>query len=182
MTLHALPSALATLIASALLMACTAPPAPEQITALNQLITATDGAMLTLNELDRGRYGRADSLLQLHGEGFAQRFEDTLVRDEARALGLQWIALTHAESMGADHERVLGDLIASGERLRVLRNDLATGALNSVEGKVAIALEQKRHTEVINAVHAAMDNYRLLQQAWDRRDTVQVLLANTAMP
>lgn len=181
MTPRALPSALAALIASALLMACAAPPAPEQITAVDQLISATDGAMLTLNELDRGRYVRADSLLRMQGEVFAQRFADTLGRNEARALGLQWIALTHAGGMGADHERILSDLIASGERLRVLRSDLANGAITSESAKAVIASEQKRHTEAIIAVHAVMDNYRLLQQAWDRRDTVQVLLANTAM-
>lgn len=172
----------AAFLLSASFLACTHAPDPAQLTAVDQLITATDGAALTLNELDRGRYGRADSLLQVHGAALTQRFGDTLRRDEARALGLQWIALTHADRMGDDHERVLADLTASGERLRLLRNDLATGAITAEHGKAAIAMEQKHHTEVINAVHSVMDNYRMLQQAWDRRDTVHVLLANTPMP
>lgn len=168
--------------ASALLMACAPDPDPAQLSAVDQLITATDGALLTLNELDRNRYLRADSLFALSEERFRARLSDTLAPTAAQALGSQWIALRGAAAMGKGHERILAELSAAAERLRLLRTDLAAGAISPEGGRPLIAAEQRRHAETIAGVHAVMDNYRLLQHAWDRRDTVEALLANAPLP
>lgn len=168
----------AAFFAGALLMSCTHAPDAGQLTAIDRLITATDGAALTLNELDRGRYALADSLFALQADRYAARFDDTLSRAEAQALGSQWTTLSRASELGREHERVLTEAIAAGERLRRLRNDVANGALGSGEAGPLIAQEQRLHAEVMAAVHAVMDNYRLLQQAWDRRDTVELMLSN----
>ena len=166
----------------ALVVACAEAPDTAQITAVDQLISATDGAMLTLNELDRERYVRSDSLFTLQQAGFADRFNDTLDREAATALGNQFLALRTASVMGEDHVRVLDDLIASGERLRALRSQLAQGTMRRTEGANAIAAEQAHHTALIVGVHAVMDNYRVLQRAWDRRDSVANWLADAQAP
>lgn len=168
---------LATFASCALWMACRQAPDPAQLTAVDQLISATDAAVLTLNELDRGRYRRSDSLFADQQAGFASRFEDTLDRSAAKALGDQYIALRASSTMGADHERVLAEIATSSERLRTLRADLAIGAIQKEKGALLITHEQERHTALIEEVHHVIDNYRTLQQAWDRRDTVAVLLS-----
>lgn len=168
----------AAFITGALLMSCTHAPDAAQLTAIDRLIAATDGAALTLNELDRGRYALADSLFAQQADRYAVRFADTLSRAEAQALGSQWTALSRAADLGRDHERALAEAIAAGERLRRLRNDVAAGALQREQAEPLIAREQRLHAEVMAGVHAVMDNYRLLQQAWDRRDTVETMLAN----
>lgn len=172
----------AALLTGAVLQSCTQPPDPAQLTAVDQLISATDGALLTLNELDHERYVRADSLFDGEEARFTARFGDTLSRPEAKALGSQWIALSRAGSMGSDHMRTLAELASTTERLRALRNDIATGACGSDDASNYIAEEQRRHIGLMGSVHAVMDNYRLLQQAWDRRDTVTALLAQQPMP
>jgi hypothetical protein len=166
----------------ALVVACAEAPDTAQITAVDQLISATDGAMLTLNELDRERYQRSDSLFTMQQASFADRFADTLGRDVAKTLGNQFLALRTASVMGEDHVRVLDDLIASGERLRALRTQLAQGTMRRAEGANAIAAEQAHHTALIVGVHAVMDNYRVLQRAWDRRDSVSNWLADAQAP
>lgn len=175
----ALGSAFAT---SALLWSCVQPPDQAQLTALDQLISATDGALLTLNELDRKRYSLADSLFGVEESGFMARFSDTLSKPEARALGNQWIALSRSGAMGSDHMRVLDALATTAERLRVLRKDVADGAMSGKDAAPLVAEEQRRHIGLMNSVHAVMDNYRMLQQAWDRRDTVTALLAQQPIP
>jgi hypothetical protein len=177
MTRRALPSALAAFIASALLMACAAPPDPQQLTAVDQLISATDAASLALRELDRGRYERADSLFSAQDSALRARFTAPLRPDTARPLANQWIALRNAVAMGGNHERVLNELLTSAERLRALRSDIANGAIARKQAAPFIAAEQKRHTALIEGAHAVLDNYRILQRAWDRRDTVLTLLA-----
>ena len=79
--------------------------------------------------------------------------------------------------MGSDHERLLADITSSSERLRVLRSDLSNGSIQKEKGALLIGHEQQRHTAIIEEVHHVIDNYRTLQQAWDRRDTVAVLLS-----
>ena len=157
-------------------------PDPAQLTAVDQLISTTDAAMLTLNELDRGRYLRSDSLFVQQRVGFVERFRDTLDPRSAQALGDQFIALRASHEMGADHERLLDEIGTTSERLRTLRNDLANGAIKVHDAAPIIASEQKRHTLLIDAVHRVMDNYRVLQHAWDRRDTVAMLLSDTNTP
>lgn len=161
---------------------CKHAPDPAQLTAVDQLIEATEAAALTLRELNRGRYAEADSLLAADSALFAQRFNDTLYPDDARALGNQWLALRHAAGMGDDHERTLADLIEAAERLRLLRADIAGSAFRDEQAAAVIRAEQERHTAVIGNVHAVIDNYRLLQHAWDRRDTVALLLAGSDAP
>ncbi|MCB9183291.1 MAG: hypothetical protein H6591_05185 [Flavobacteriales bacterium] len=175
----ALGSAFAT---SALLWSCAQPPDPAQLTALDQLISATEGALLTLNELDQARYERADSLFREEETDFRERFSDTLSRPEAKALGNQWITLSEAADMGAGHAHALATLDATSERLRALRQDIAEGAFSTAEAQPLIAEEQRRHIGLMSSVHAVMENYRLLQQAWDRRDTVTALLAQQPLP
>lgn len=175
----ALGSAFAT---SALLWSCVQPPDPAQITAVDQLISATEGAILTLNELDRARYERADSLFHQEESDFLERFSDTLSRPEAKALGNQWITLSEAADMGAGHAHALDALAATDVRLRALRHDIAEGAFSSKEAQPLIAEEQRRHIGLMSSVHAVLDNYRLLQHAWDRRDTVTALLAQQPLP
>lgn len=167
--------------ASCLLLACAEAPDPAQLTAVDQLISATDGAMLTLNELDRGRYIRSDSLFALQQAGFNARFADTLARDAANGLGAQYLALRAAATMGRDHNRLLNDLVTAGERLRDLRKRLADGTMERPDGANAIAAEQQLHTALIEGVHVVMDNYRILQHAWDRRDSVAHWLAGEQM-
>lgn len=166
----------------ALLLACRQAPDPAQLSAVDQLISATDAAVLTLNELDRRRYERSDSLYAGQRTAFSERFTDTLPRAAAGALGQQFITLRAAASMGAQHEHVLDQLIASSERLRNLRNDISGGALDAQQAALDIDGEQRHHASSIEAVHRVIDNYRTLQQAWDRRDSVMVLLANTQPP
>lgn len=167
---------------SALLMACAAPPDPQQLTAVDQLISATDAASLALRELDGARYERADSIFGQQDSALRARFQDTLDGGTARPLASQWIALRHAQAMGAEHGRVLHELLTSAERLRTLRGDLAKSAIGPKEATVIIAAEQQRHTALIEGAHGVMDNYRILQRAWDRRDTVLALLAIEQRP
>ena len=171
-TVHLAPFA-----SCALLVACRQAPDPAQLTAVDQLISATDAAVLTLNELDRGRYRRSDSLFRDQQAGFASLFEDTLGRHAATVLADQYIALRASAAMGSDHERLLADITSSSERLRVLRSDLSNGSIQKEKGALLIGHEQQRHTAIIEEVHHVIDNYRTLQQAWDRRDTVAVLLS-----
>lgn len=173
---------LAAFVSCALLVACAEAPDTAQITAVDQLISATDGAMLTLNELDRERYVRSDSLFIAQQGAFTNRFTDTLGRDAASALGKQFLALRTSAAMGRDHVRVLDDLIASGDRLRRLRTQLAQGSMRRADGASAIAAEQAHHTALIVGVHGVMDNYRVLQRAWDRRDSVANWLADAKAP
>lgn len=166
----------------ALVAACNQAPDPAQLNAVDQLISATDAALLTLNELDRERYLRTDSLLSAQRSGFAARFDDTLDRTAALALGSQYIVLRAAERMGADHERILADIGSASERLRDLRNDLASGAIEPKNAITLIATEQQQHSVLIGAVHRVIDNYKLVQQAWERRDSVAVLFAEMNAP
>ena len=162
--------------------ACSQPPDPAQLAAVDQLITVTDAALLTLNELDRNRYLRSDSLLAQQQAGFEARFDDTLDRATALALGSQYIVLRAAEQMGTDHERVIAEIANASERLRNLRIDLAAGAIEPKSAGALIAAEQQQHSALIDAVHHVIDNYKLVQQAWDRRDSVAMRFADLNTP
>ena len=166
----------------ALWAGCHQAPDPAQLTAVDQLITTTDAALLTLNELDRTRYHRSDSLFQEQRDSFAMYFHDTLDRYPAKALGDQFIALRASQEMGAAHERMIADIATSSERLRTLRTDIANAAMGKAQATSIVAAEQQRHTIMIEAVHRVIDNYRLLQLAWDRRDSVASLIADTNPP
>jgi hypothetical protein len=170
---------LATVASCTLSTACRKAPDPAQLTAVDQLISATDAALLTLNELDRGRYQRSDSLYHMQAGLFRGRFADTLAPAEAKMLGDQYITLRAADHMGDDHERILADIATSTERLRALRSDLAAGAIDQEDGTSLITAEQRRHIELIEGVHGIIDNYRMLQKAWDRRDSVALLLSDS---
>ncbi len=166
----------------ALWAGCHQAPDPAQLTAVDQLITTTDAALLTLNELDRTRYHRSDSLYQDQRGSFAMRFRDTLDRSTAKALGDQFISLRASQEMGTAHERTSADIAASSERLRTLHTDIANGAIDKEQAASLVTGEQQRHTTLIEAVHRVIDNYRMLQLAWDRRDSVAALIADTKPP
>ncbi|MBL0127165.1 MAG: hypothetical protein IPP83_06825 [Flavobacteriales bacterium] len=172
----------AALLLGVLVVGCAEPAQPAQLTAVDQLIFATDGATLTLNELDRERYDRSDSMFAFQQPLFTDRFTDTLNPVAAQALGSQYISLRASANMGRDHVRVLDELITTSARLRILRKRLADGTMDRNDGATAIAAEQQHHTAVIVGVHVIMDNYRQLQRAWDRRDTVNTLLALGQQP
>jgi len=160
-----------------LLHSCARSPNGETNAALDDLITATDAAMLTLNELDRGRYVRTDSLYETERPFFLRRFQDTLDRERAQLLGEQYVALRAAREMGHDHDRVLASAVMADERLRALRADHAHGAIGTDELGPLLAQEQRSHLVLMEAVHATIDNYRTLQRTWERADSAALFLA-----
>lgn len=169
--------ALHTFATCVLLGSCSRSPDGNRNAALDDLITATDAAMLTLNELDRGRYIRTDSLFETERPYFLRRFEDTLDRERAQLLAEQYVALRAARDMGHAHDRVLAAAVEAGERLRALRMDLAHGAIDLDELGPLLAGEQRSHLVLMEAVHVTIDNYRTLQRTWERADSAALILA-----
>ncbi|HMC98024.1 MAG TPA: hypothetical protein VKG92_10230, partial [Flavobacteriales bacterium] len=135
-----------------------------------------DAAILTLNELERGRYQRCDSMFQLQRPLFELRFRDTLDRATADALGNQFIALRAASDMGRDHERVLNDLGVTAERSRALRIDLQNGVMDPTAGRTAINRERTAWSLLETSVLGVIDNYRVLQRTWDNAAHIDSLL------
>jgi hypothetical protein len=167
----------------ALVMSCSeAVPSAAQLNTVDSLVTATDAAVLTLNELDQGRYDRMDTLFQQHQARFLERFKDTLDPNSAHVLGDQFLQLRSARQLGEDHVRVMSDIAAASERLRALRTDLANGAIDTVAAAAIITNEERRHTALLDAVRAVIANYRSVQLAWDRRVEVDSLLMMTTAP
>ena len=162
---------------------CRTPADPVQLRAVDSLITTVDAAMLTLNELDRARYRRTDSMFQAQRPMFETRFQDTLDRATADALGNQFIALRGSAEMGAVHDSVLSDLTAATERLRALQLDLKNGAMEPEAGRPVISNEFKVWTSLESSVHGVIDNYRVVQHAWENVAHIDSLLApGTTVP
>lgn len=167
----------------ALAMGCApATPDPAQLSTVDSLITTTAAALFTLNELDAGRYHRLDSTYEATSSVFRARFTDTLDRNSARVLGDQYLLLRGARRLGADHLRVANDLRSTSERLHALRNDLAQGAIAPEKALDLIGRESTQHAALTDEVYLVIANYRAVQQAWDRRDTVEQLLSLSALP
>lgn len=166
----------------ALAMGCApAKPDPAQLSTVDSLITTTAAALLTLNELDAGRYHRLDSTYEATSSTFRARFNDTLDRTSARVLGDQYLLLRGARKLGDDHLRVTTDLRSTSERLHALRNDLAQGAIAPGKAGNLIDRERTQHAALTDEVYLVIANYRAVQQAWDRRDTVEQLLSIRAL-
>jgi hypothetical protein len=97
-------------------------------------------------------------------------------------LGDQYLLLRGARRLGADHLRVANDLRSTSERLHALRNDLAQGAIAPEKALDLIGRESTQHAALTDEVYLVIANYRAVQQAWDRRDTVEQLLSLSALP
>lgn len=167
-----------TLAGSGFLQACRTPPATAQLRTVDSLITAVDAAMLTLDELDRSRYTRTDSLFQAQRPLFAARFADTLDRATADALANQFITLRSAATMARDHEQVLTDLGTTSERLRALRLDLQNGTMKPSKGKEAILTERAAWSLLETNLLGIIDNYRMLQRSWDNVASINPMIGN----
>jgi len=172
-----------TLAGSGFLQGCRTPPDTAQLLTVDSLITTVDAAMLTLNELDRGRYQRTDSLFQVQRPLFEARFKDTLDRESADALGNQFLALRTAADMGRDHEQVLNDLGTTTERLHALRLDLQNGAMEPEAGRTAIGSEVAAWSLLETNVLGVIDNYRVVQRTWENMAHIDpMLVAKTKLP
>lgn len=161
---------------------CRTPADTAQLRAVDSLITSVDAAILTLNELDRARYQRTDSMFQVQRLLFETRFQDTLDRATADALGNQFIVLRGSAEMGHAHESVLNDLSASSERLRALQLDLKNGAMEPDAARTVIANEYKTWTSLETSVLGVIENYRVVQRAWENVAHIDSLLAPGANP
>lgn len=167
-----------TLAGSGFLQGCRTPPDTAQLRTVDSLITAVDAAMLTLNELDRSRYSRTDSLFQTQLPKFTARFADTLDRATADALANQFITLRSAATMARDHEQVLTDLGTTAERLRALRLDLQNGSMEQAKGKEAILTERAAWSLLETNLLGIIDNYRMLQRSWDNVASIDPMIGN----
>jgi len=168
---------LAALAWSPLGVACRNPAGPEQIKAVENLMTRVEAAHLTLNELDRGRYGRAAALFRSEAERFSTRFQDTLDRRTAEQLGNQYLVLRAADGMGRDHDAVLLLLLRTRDRLHDLRNDLVSGAIGEEEAQRHVAAETRAVDALDAPVQAVIANYKAVQRAWDDLAEIDPLMA-----
>ncbi len=175
-------AAIGALAVNGFFQGCRTPADPAQLRAVDSLITTVDAAILTLNELDRARFLRTDSMFKAQRPLFETRFQDTLDRATADALGNQFIALRGSAEMGQAHENVLSDLSASSERLRALQLDLKNGAMEPDAARAVIANEFKTWTSLETSVLGVIDNYRVVQRAWEQMAHIDSLLAPGANP
>ncbi len=170
-------AALLALGAMGLTAGCRGTADPAQMQAVNTLITEAEAAMLTLNELDRGRYHRADSVFRAQLHRYDDAFADTLGPEAATVLGQHYLVLRSAGAMGRDHDRIMAELRTTGDRLRDLRNDLATGLIDPARAATAIATERTLLRELMRNVQRCIDNYRLVQRTAGAQPKVDSLLA-----
>lgn len=152
---------------------------PEHLSAVDSMLTTVEAALLTLNELDRERYTRATAQYQADAERFKERFRDTLDRATAERLGNHFRMLRAAEVMGNDHDRLVSELKMTKERLRALRRDLESGTVPSAEADRNCSAERAASANLAEHVDAVIANYRTIQRAWEERDTVETMMADT---
>ena len=152
---------------------------PSQLKSVDSLLTSVEAALLTLNELDRERYTRATAVYRSEALRFQERFKDTLDRPTAELLGNHFRLLRAAETMGQEHDLMLAELVVAKERLKALRQDLESGALDGQGAEVALAAERNVGKDMAEQVDAVIANYRTIQRAWEERDAVDSLLAET---
>jgi hypothetical protein len=184
MTPRARTGATLALFLGVLVQACQRPADPEQVRTVDTLIASVESAMLALNELDTARYRRCDSLYRADHTTLEQRFRDTLERGEAGLLGNHYLLMRAAARMGQDHATLESLLRSTVQRLRALRTDIASGAMDPRAAAPAIATEKVLLTQLEADTHRAFDNYRSLQRAWDQRHQVAQLMgdANPILP
>lgn len=169
-------AALIALGSMSLSVGCQGPADPEQVRTVHTLIAETEAAMLTLKELDRGRYDRADSLFRVDLERYDAVFTDTLTPEEASVLGQHYLTMRSAAAMGRDHDRIIAELAISGQRLRALRSDLSTGLIDGPRAAAAIATERTLLRELMTNVQRCIDNYRMIQRTVGTQPRVDSLL------
>lgn len=167
---------------SGLGVACNTPADPEQIRTVNSMISHVKAAKLTLNELDRVRYDRAAALYRSDETRFLERFNDTLDRESAQKLADHFNVLRASAQMGLDHDRVAEDVIHTNERLRTLREDMVSGAMNANGATTAIAKEERIVGTLDSMVAQVIINYKAVQKAWDDLAAVDSLLAGHQRP
>lgn len=167
---------LAALALSAVAPACRRSADPAQLRTVDSLLTSVDAALLTLNELDRVRYHRSDSLHAQREALFNVRLADTLDRATADALANQFLVLRSAARMGEDHDRLLTDLTAARVRLAALQTDLTNGAMDPVTATDALAHEHHHVVQLDSNVRWVLDNYRSIQRVWDDLPRIDSIL------
>lgn len=170
----------AAVAALALGHACRQPADPGAVQAVDSLITRVEAAILTLNELDHGRYARAEAVFRSDAPRYEERFKDTLDRHTALILGNHYKVLRAAGPMGREHQQVHADLGRTLDRLKALRTDLGTTAVDRKEAPSVLARERQQVATLDTLVHVVIQNYRSVQQAWDDLDEVEPLLASRA--
>ena len=143
---------------------------------VDSLITTVDAAIMTLNELDAGRFERAHAAFSEREPLFKARFADTLDRKSAEVLGDQYLALQASGTMATDHLRTLQELAGSAERLRSLRQDVINAAMGSEEERTAIGTEEQVHGLLQANVQRTIQNYRTIQDAWEKLPVTDSLL------
>jgi hypothetical protein len=79
--------ALAALTFGVLATGCQRTTSPQHVTTLDSLLTSTNGALLTLRELDPSRYDLLDSAYHALLPSFLERLEDTLRPERGRPAG-----------------------------------------------------------------------------------------------
>ena len=159
------------------MLSCRHDATPAQVVAVDSMLTNVEAAILTLNELDKGRYTRAAALYRSDAPRYQQRFRDTLDRSTALLLGNHFRVLLAAGSMGSDHDSVLLELASAKARLTALRTDLVNGGMDEPHAGPSIATEREYADSLAHVVNVVITNYRTVQAAWDELDTVDVLLA-----
>lgn len=170
-------ASLAALAWSPLGSGCRTPAGPEQVKAVENLITRVEAAHLTLNELDRGRYGRAEAVFRSEADRFTARFQDTLDPATAEAMVTHFRVLRAAGSMGESHDLLVERLADDRERLRHLHADLLSGAIGAEEAREIIAREAQRVDALDPPVQAVIANYKAVQRTWDELPRIDSLLA-----
>ncbi|MBX2978077.1 MAG: hypothetical protein KF905_02185 [Flavobacteriales bacterium] len=159
-----------------LLHACQQVADPQQLRTLDEMINTVESALLTLNELDAGRYHRADSVFTAQQEQFSARFKDTLDRRSADLLGNHYLLLRSADRMAREHDALLAILKESAARLRALRLDIGNGLMDETRATTALATERVALQSLQADVDRALDNYRSIQRAWEEQDRMTALL------
>lgn len=172
-----LSTALIALAWGGLTEGCRTPPDRTQLEEVQQMITAMEAAMLTLNELDAQRFDQLDSLYTERRSAFSDRFDDTLDRSSAQLLGDHFLALRDARSMAADHRRVQQEVAGTVSRLRALHTDLEAGAIEPKEAGAILAEERTQIAALDTNVHSTITNYRTAQRIRDGLMDVDSLLA-----
>lgn len=158
--LFAIPGALAY---CALAHACRTPVDPGPLHTVDSLITFTEAALLTLNELDTVHYAEAEAFHARHAGTVDSLLHDTLDSAHAELLVNTALVVRQASRMANDHRRVAGDLVATSERLRALRSDIEKRAIAAAEAQQAVAHEHSIAVDLDTAMHRLLDNYRNLQ-------------------
>ena len=159
--------------------ACRQAADPALAMIVDSMHTENTGALLTLQELDEARFDHLDSIYRAQQTQFRSRFMDTLIPEEAGQLGNQFLVLRNASQMGRDQRALAIRLRERNERLAVLELDLAQGATSRQELEQAVAVERALLDFDHDQVLAVIDNYRKAQHAWELRDSVTTLLADT---